>query len=476
MQEFNENNAREEQDSVSQNARPQAPLTPEAPAPASDADLTQPKAETPAEQVKPADQAEHSMEYNSMPENIIPGPAVAVDLQPRKPKYKNDGLKLFLIILSALLALAIVVSGGYFAVQHTKKGQGTALNTPLADKPGNTERSAAQEVYGNNAPSVVGILVYNASGKASPAQASGVVYTNDGYIVTNDHIYSGIATPKFKICTSDGKIYDAKYIAGDTRSDLAVLKTDAPGLRKAAFAKTESLLVGESVIAIGYPAGIYEKSIMTSGTISSVGRRITSSSTSYSIRLIQTDTAINPGNSGGALLNMYGQVVGITSSKIVGESYDRIGFAIPADTVVKIADSLINHGHVEGRARLGITYTAIDLVSAEVNNCPSGLRVASVSEESDLHGKNIAEGDIITHINDTEITNSIVALDIIDNSKPKDVIQLTVYKPQSKTSVTVSATMLNDAGTSSYTTVETDASSDAGNKTNPNEFNFPFGE
>ena len=497
MQEFNKNNKPEPQVPEAEPQQPAPAAVPETdappPAPESEAPLTtqeentgpQPEpAATPtaqAENIDPpaqpmAEPAEHSVEYDSAPTAATPSPAVTVDLRPKKPKYKNDGLKVFLIILAVFLALAVLVSCGYFLAQRDPNTSDSGLNTPLADRPGNTEQSAAQEVYGANAPSVVGILVYNASGNAAPAQASGVVYTDNGYIVTNDHIYADIAKPQFKICTSDGKIYDAEYVAGDARSDLAILKTDAPNLKKATFAKTETLLVGDPVIAIGYPAGIYEKSIMTSGTISSVGRRITSTATSYSIRLIQTDTAINPGNSGGALLNMYGQVVGITSSKIVGDSYDRIGFAIPADTVVSIADSLINFGQVRGRARLGITYTAIDLVSAEVNNCPSGLAVASVSEESDLYGKNIAKNDIITHINDIEITNSIVALDIIDNCQPGDVIQLTVYKPQTKTSVTINATMLNDAGTSSYSEVENSTSSGASGGTNSNPFDFPFGE
>lgn len=496
MQEFNENNPQAPQtpetgaaqptapeaapESVAPQAvptpetsnAPQPPVTQAEPAPQPEAPVA-PAA--PAQPASPANTAEHSVEYNSAPTHSAPRPAVTVDLQPKKPKYKNDGLKVFIIVLAVFLALAVVISCGYFLSQRSTTTTEGGVNTPLADRPANTELSAAQEVYSENASSVVGILVYNAEGNAASAQASGVVYTEDGYIVTNDHIYADIPKPQFKICTSDGKIYDAEYVAGDTRSDLAVLKTDAPNLKKATFAKTETLMVGDPVIAIGYPAGIYEKSIMTSGTISSVGRRITSQTTSYSIRLIQTDTAINPGNSGGALLNMYGQVVGITSSKIVGDSYDRIGFAIPADTVVSIADSLINHGHVEGRARLGITYTAIDLVTAEVNNCPSGLAVASVSEESDLYNKNIQKNDIITHINDVAITNSIVALDIIDSCKPGDVIELTVYKPQTGSSITVSATMLNDAGTSSYSEVETDSSSASGGE-NSNPFDFPFGE
>lgn len=476
MQEFNENNERELQtpESLPQAEAPAsepevAAVTPQPEEPELPYEAVEPTADI-EQTVEPA--AETEVEYEAVPQEETPTPAITVDLQPKKPKYKNDGLKVFFIILAAVLALSILVSGGYFLSQLGGKGNPNTHSTALADRPDGAQVSPAQEVYSNASPSVVGILVYGTSGKSTTAQASGIVYSDDGYIVTNDHVYSDIVAPKFKIRTSDGKIYDAKYVAGDARSDLAVLKTDAPNLKKATFVKSDDLRVGEEVIAIGYPAGVYEESIMTAGTISSVGRRVTSSTTSYSIRLIQTDTAINPGNSGGALLNMYGQVVGVTSSKLVGSSYDRIGFAIPSNTVVKIADSLINHGHVEGRARLGITYTAVDLIAAELNGYPVGLAVVSVSEESDLYGKDIDEGDIITHINDVEIQSSIVALDIIDSSAPGDVLRLTVYKPKSKTTVTLNATMLNDAGSSSYSAIENNNNS----STSSGTFDFPFGE
>lgn len=418
---------------------------------------------------------EHSIEYQSEAEPSEPSPAVAVDLSIKAPKYKNNSLKTFLIVLAVFLSISLIISCGYFLSNRENGVSGLGFKTELADRPGNGSPNTAQQVYAEASPSVVGIMVYDATGNSSVSQASGVVYSEDGYIVTNDHIYADIPQAKFKICTSNGDIYDAKYIAGDARSDLAILKTDAPNLKKATFAKSEDLSVGEEVIAIGYPAGIYEKSIMTSGTISSVGRRVTSSKTSYSIRLVQTDTAINPGNSGGALLNMYGQVTGITSSKVVGEDYDRIGFAIPSDMVVKVADSLINYGHVEGRARIGITYTMIDLVTAEVNNCPTGLMVVSVSEESDLYNKNISQDDIITHINDVELTSNIIALDIIDGSAPGDVLSLTVYNVRTKTTRTVNATVLNDAGSSSYNeNAKTNNSASSG--TSSGTFDFPFGD
>lgn len=444
------------------------------------ADNTEAAAENRQENCDAAETAPENSETNAEVESVVYDAApisdtivenTTTDIAPKPQKHKNNGLKVFIAIIAVVVAVAVIASVGYFA-NGNNSGSGTGISTNINKKPTDVELTTAQEVYYSITDTVVGIMIYSpASG--SVAYASGVVYTADGYIVTNDHIYSEIAKPSFKVRLYNGQIYDAKYVAGDTRSDLAVLKIDASGLKAAKFADVQELLVGEQVITVGYPAGIYEAPIMTSGTISSVGRRITSSSTSYSNKFIQTDAAINPGNSGGALVNMFSQVVGITSSKLAGTDYDRIGFAIPANTVVKIADSLINHGHVEGRARLGITYQEVDLVTAEVNNCPSGLKVASVSEESDLHGKNISENDIITHINDEKITNSAVALDIIDASKPGDVVRLTVYKAGTGKTLTLTATMLNDPGSSSYTTVQADNNTSSGSG---GTFDFPFGD
>jgi serine protease Do len=293
--------------------------------------------------------------------------------------------------------------------------------------------------------SVVGITVYNKQGDGSVA--TGVVYTEDGYIITNDHIYNGVTGAKFKVKTYDGKLYDATFVAGDSRSDLAVLKIDDTGFYPATFGNSEQIVVGESVVAVGRPNGITENSI-TRGIVSLKERRV-SITTSYSMRVIQTDTPINPGNSGGALVNMYGQVIGITSSKIGGEDYEGIGFAIPTTVTKNIVESLIQYGYVNNRCRLGISYKEIDAVGKEIHNYSvTGVLVASVNEDSDLYGK-VEEGDIITAVNGVEITSDDVILDAIEFSKPGDTLQFSVYKKNGSTT-TITAKLLPDIGSSSY--------------------------
>lgn len=360
----------------------------------------------------------------------------------------STGLKVFFSILAVTVALIIAVSAGYiFGNRGGEPSFHFNSSTPLADK-GDNQLSSKAAVFDAVDPSVVSITVYTDKGIAG--YASGVVYTEDGYIVTNDHIYAEVPSAKFLVTMNNGTEYDAVFVAGDTRSDLAVLKVEAIGLKKAQFGNSEQVVIGEEVIAIGYPSGASGRSILTSGTISSDSIRFTSTS-SYSVKMIQTDTAINPGNSGGALVNMYGQVIGIPSVKMAGTQYDNVGYAIPSNTVVKIADSLIEHGYVVGRGRLGIQYTEVDGIIAKLNNVPTGLMVQEITVESDLYGKGIAVKDIITHINDVEITKSAVALDIIESTEPGKVMTFTVYSMADGSTKTYYASLIEDQGNSSYT-------------------------
>ena len=167
------------------------------------------------------------------------------------------------------------------------------------------------------------------------------------------------------------------------------------------------------------------------------------------MKMIQTSAAINPGSSGGALINMYGQVVGITSSKISGDVYEATGFAIPSFTTKKIVESLISYGCVNDRARLGITYQTITEIQKEINKYKTtGIIVVSISDDSDLFGK-IGEGDIITHVNDIEINSDDIILDIIESSKPDEKLNFTVYTTDG-TIKNVTAKLLPDTGTSTY--------------------------
>lgn len=401
-----------------------------------------------------------------------PSQAINIPITAPEERVSNKGIKIF----CGVLALIILLTGSSFFGYYIGKNTGTKNyfkdnELVLNSKPVNTEQSTLEEIYTNNVESVVGILAYNSQGQMS--EASGVVYTEDGYIITNDHIYSGIPSARFKIYDASGSEYNAVYVAGDTRSDLAVLKiTDKVKLKPAVFGNSDEVLFGESVCAIGCPNGYSAKAIITAGIVSvpKVRQSITSS---YSCNFIQTDTPINPGNSGGALFNMYGQVIGITSSKIASTSYEGIGYAIPSVTVNKVVESLIKNGRVVNRARLGVSYTFYNSALSEINKLADhGLLIAEVSIDSDLNGK-VAKNDIITKVNDIEISDDAIILDIIEESKPGDTLFLTIVTSKGNT-INVSAKLLEDEGSTSYTDKITDSSNNSSHHNN-GIFDFPEG-
>ena len=167
------------------------------------------------------------------------------------------------------------------------------------------------------------------------------------------------------------------------------------------------------------------------------------------MKLIQTDAAINPGNSGGPLVNSYGQIIGINSSKIQQTGYEGIGFAIPSATVKTTVESLIEHGYVVDRAKLGITFQVIDFLAAERNNLPQGLYVLSVSQESGLSEK-IYESEIITHLDGVSLSETVDFMDIIEAKKPGDTLTIRVYNSSTNMYRDVEAVLTEDRGTSSY--------------------------
>lgn len=400
-----------------------------------------------------------------------------INTPPVKPvedgKPASRGLKVFAAIMAVVIVLTGTYLTGYFLGKKSIGGSGLGSNVTvdLESKPADTDEMTAAQVYAKVNESVVGIMVYNESGQG--AQASGVVYSKDGYIVTNDHIYSSIPSPKFKIYTSDGKEYSATFVAGDIVSDLAVLKIDSGEFTPAVFGNSEELVCGENVVAVGRPSDATQPSSITKGVVSATERRIQTTS-SYSARLIQTDSAINPGSSGGALVNMYGQVVGITSSKLADVEYDAVGYAIPTTTVKRIVEELISKGKVVSRAKLGITYTVIDSVTAEIKGYNYvGICVESVSEDSDLYGK-LNKGDVITKINGVDITNDDIVLDIIEQSVAGDKITIEVVTSSGATK-TYQAVLKANISESSYTLNDSTVTESDGQNNN-GIFNFPDGE
>ncbi len=394
-------------------------------------------------------------------------------------KPMGKGLKIFCAVMAAVMVLTATTAAGYFMGRSSVSNGyiGNNVEVDLASRPKDTDQSTPAQVYEMLNESVVGIRVYNAAGDAS--DASGVIYSKDGYIVTNDHIYSEIGAPKFKVFTHDGSEYDAVYVAGDTVSDLAVLKIEnGKNFKVAEFGDSQQLINGESVVAIGRPNDATDNSSITSGLISLTRRRVKTTS-SYTASLIQTDSAINPGSSGGALVNMYGQVIGITSSKLAGVEYDAIGFAIPTKTMKRVVEQLIKDGKVTDRAKLGITYTEINSVTAEIERYAAvGLMVVSVGEDSDIYGK-VGAGDMITHINGIAIANDDIVLDVLEDCKAGDTVSLTVMHSNGNT-VDYKVKLRANISESSYTKTIGDRKNPAEDNSSGNSnggiFDFPSGE
>ena len=400
----------------------------------------------------------------SMP---IFNPVNYTEVKPVKDhKQMSRGLKVFSLILALVILATGSLSTGYFIGKYSNR---VKFNTPsvieLESTPSDSAALTPAGVYNKVNPSVVGITVYNAAGKS--ASGSGVIFSEDGYIITNDHCYADIAVPKFKIYTHDGKEYDAEFVAGDVISDLAVLKVNATGFTPVIFGNSDEIYHGQDVVAIGRPTDAIDDSSITNGVVSAVSRRIQTTS-NYSARMIQVDCAINPGSSGGALVNMYGQVIGITSAKMVATSYENIGYAIPSVIVKRIVDELIEKGTIESRAKLGITYYEITSVMKEINNYAAvGLYIDSVAEDSGLYGV-MAEGDIMTVFNDIPVTNANVVLDEIERLYAGDTVSVSFVR--NGQTYTVNVVLGANVGSSSYVT------SDSGNNNNGPEFNFPEGE
>jgi putative serine protease PepD len=278
-------------------------------------------------------------------------------------------------------------------------------------------------VYKRVAQSVVEITVNSQSegfggGGQQQAQGSGFVYDTAGHIVTNQHVVDGAQS--VSVAFPNGKTYDATVVGTDSSTDVAVIKVNAPAsvLKPIALADSSQVEVGDPVIAIGSPFGLDQT--VTTGIVSALHREITSPNNFAIDDAIQTDAAINHGNSGGPLLNLEGKLVGV-NSQIESDSggNDGIGFAVPSNTVKKIADALISGGSVE-HAYLG--------VSIEDTQSGNGAAIAQVRSSTPAADAGLQTGDVVTKLNGTSITSADQLRTAIDSKQPGDTVQLTVQR------------------------------------------------
>ena len=271
-------------------------------------------------------------------------------------------------------------------------------------------------------PSIVGIKVeYNVNSLVSmfgrqnqsstaTASGSGIVISEDGYILTNNHIVSSSSSESYYEVSEATKVtvtlfndeteYEAKIVGKDEQTDLAVIKIEKTGLSKAEFADSDSIKVGEFAMAVGNPLGM--QSSITCGVVSAVNRKITDSD-GKEFTLIQTDAAINAGNSGGALVNSQGQVIGINTLKLQGTGIEGMGFAIPINSTTDITSQLIQYSKVK-RPYIGVTGMDLSENTAKANNLVKGIYVKAVDDFSAAEKAGIKIGDVIIEADGTKIT------------------------------------------------------------------------
>ncbi|MBQ4339153.1 MAG: trypsin-like peptidase domain-containing protein [Clostridia bacterium] len=401
---------------------------------------------------------------------------------PVPPKKKDAGKRVFFALIAIILICVIVGT-----VVFMRKGKSTDPEIST-NHSGNviegSEESATNpnvdfaispvaesgalttvEIAKKGRASCVGILVYaNSSSSTAAGQGTGVIAKEDKengitYIITCAHVIDD-AGMNVKVQLEDGTSYDAEVVACDTRTDIGVVKIKATGLNVADFGDSGALQVGSAVYAVGNPGGIEFFGSVTDGIVSAIDRPI-DSEIGYTMKCIQHTAAINPGNSGGALVNVYGQIIGINSQKIASTEYEGMGFAIPIRDALEIAEALINYGYVPNRAKLGITYYSLNASAqysmiAQFNQLPSGtLIINTIDDDSALAGTGAQQYDMIIAVNGENLTTADVLLEKIDNGKVGDKLKLTLCRVNSDYSLErfdVDITLIEDKGTGAQET------------------------
>ncbi len=278
------------------------------------------------------------------------------------------------------------------------------------------------EVYKKVIPSVVSITSLTAGGTAT---GTGIVMTEDGYLVTNYHVVSG--AKQILVLMTSGEEYEAVSVGGDETSDLAVLKIDASGLTPAEFGSSDDMEVGDSVVAIGDPLGTELRGTMTDGIICGMQRDVHVGD--RTMNLMQTNAALNSGNSGGPLVNMAGQVIGINTMKLSSNytPVEGIGFAIPISAAAPILEELAEKGYVSGRPAVGFSLEVLSNRVRLFYDLPGNLYIRSVAENSDAYAQGIRAGDVIVAIEGTPVSTLDEFNTVKNRFAAGDTVTLTVY-------------------------------------------------
>ena len=363
---------------------------------------------------------------------------------PKKPKKAQKskytlGAVLLSCVLSALIGAGSAFAVLWFGNKNTTPDtvqepilQQNSVNINVDEEATSVVEAVAKKVT----PSVVGIRTTTSvmsffGNQEASGEGSGVIYREDGYIITNYHVIAdGVenrSDTKIEVFldTLDSKSYNATVVGYNISADLAVIKIDAKNLPKIDIADSSKLNSGQYVITVGNPGGLEFMDSVTYGVISGLDRVVSSDS---DVSLIQTDAAINPGNSGGALVNTKGELVGINSSKIVAEEFEGMGFAVPSNTVVEICNKIIEREN-SPEPYIGVTvsekYTKNVLA---FYGYPSGAVVLSVADGSPAYLAGIKRGDIITEFNSVEIKEYSMLEEQLAECKVGQKVEAKIYR------------------------------------------------
>ena len=378
-------------------------------------------------------------------------PVQPQDAQPPKKKKKFNGKRVARSAVALVLAAAMGFAGGFVGAKFGGSGKvviqqvapsSTANSSDSADSSITAASSSGsslttEQVADLVSPSVVVItteqVVYSqwswyGQNQVESGAGSGVIISSDGYILTCAHVVDGASTITVTIGDKD---YTATLVGEDTTSDIAVIKIDADGLTPATVGNSDSLKVGQSVMAVGNPLGELGGTV-TGGMISALNRSVTIQGTNSTntMSLIQMDASVSPGNSGGGLFNMNGELVGIVNAKSSSSDAEGLGFAIPINDAIKVAQELLENGYVSGRPYMGITYLAVTdaQTAAQLNVNAYGVYVVDVVQGGPADKAGLKTGDRIVSIDGTEIAQKDDLGTLIQQHAAGDTLSITVAR------------------------------------------------
>ena len=369
------------------------------------------------------------------------------------PHHSRKSGRRLVIGLCSVAAACLLFAGGavatYFVTGSSQTDSSASASTDsgstptmqINSKPSDSSSSSSdgmsgEDIYKKVSPSVVSVISTTSEGQGS---GSGVIMSSDGYIITNNHVVEGAQSVSVQL--NDGTSLDATIVGTDEQTDLAVIKVSSSAeLTAAEFGDSDELQPGEYAYAIGSPGGVQFANTITGGRISAINRDLTVNDRVMS--LIQTDASINNGNSGGALINEYGQVVGITSAKLSGNAFgsatvEGMGFAIPINTAKDIVDEIIQNGYVSGRPSIGITGQNVESADGKV----AGVQVYSIDSRAKAASEGLKVGDVITAVNGTPTPTMDEVNTVKADKKAGDKLTLSVYRISTGKTLNITVTL-----------------------------------